>query len=627
MPCPLIPMVGAARGADPYTYAVSRDLWAASVVAPSISGINPGQPVATGWPQLVTINGSNFDPNATVTLRDYGNSGRAYTNRAIISRAANGTSITIRPDFGTTAARWSVEVLNPGNASSGEFPFNVLAQSDTHDFNSAAVVGRQVFYNNSAWDGDPGASASDDLAIASNKTALMPGGTATFANYISYSKGVNGIMVDIANLQGQPTASDFMFRVGNDSTPDGWGAPTLPPTSVTVRAGAGINGSDRVTIIWPDGAITRAWLQVTVRATTATGLSHPEVFYFGNAVGDSGNSTANANVDSADQLAVRSHLTGNANVTNAWDYNRDKKVDLNDLTIARNNSVVSANALQLITPSANTQDVFAPFRGSITWVAEGGNGNVTLSIHWPDTANSGVTIGVGYDMGERTYSQSYADLVAAGVPTAQAQQIANGAGLKGEDAHQFVLSNRDSIGPITPAQRLALFDNTYPTYVTIAIDRYEYHRTHDTAAGGTGLPLSEPLGMPFEQLHWAIQDMVVDFVYQGFGAKLIGYYRPMRAAMNDSFDELISYIANTPAINQYEPGRQRIPFLEQYRNSPHDWASHGGTLANNLLVTGVVTSSPALRTGAVTFASRKQMLSVFRTNRLVLWDVEGNVLA
>ena len=49
------------------------------------------------------------------------------------------------------------------------------------------------------------ASAADDQAIATDKTALLPGETATFANYTSYSLGINGIMVDVADLAGEPT--------------------------------------------------------------------------------------------------------------------------------------------------------------------------------------------------------------------------------------------------------------------------------------------------------------------------------------------------------------------------------------------------------------------------------------
>ena len=60
---------------------------------------------------------------------------------------------------------------------------------------ASSVVGRYIFYSNSKFD-----AASDDNAIATDKQALLPGQTATFANYTSYSQGINGIMVDIAGL-------------------------------------------------------------------------------------------------------------------------------------------------------------------------------------------------------------------------------------------------------------------------------------------------------------------------------------------------------------------------------------------------------------------------------------------
>ena len=45
------------------------------------------------------------------------------------------------------------------------------------------------------------------------------------------------------------------------------------PSSVSLRAGAGIDGSTRITLIWPDGAIKNTWLQVTVKSNTHTGLT------------------------------------------------------------------------------------------------------------------------------------------------------------------------------------------------------------------------------------------------------------------------------------------------------------------------------------------------------------------
>ena len=56
----------------------------------------------------------------------------------------------------------------------------------------SSVVGRNVFYNNSRFDGnDPRATAADDYAIATDKSALLPGQTAKFGNYTSFRGGIN----------------------------------------------------------------------------------------------------------------------------------------------------------------------------------------------------------------------------------------------------------------------------------------------------------------------------------------------------------------------------------------------------------------------------------------------------
>jgi len=123
-----------------------------------------------------------------------------------------------------------------------------------------------VFYNASYWDGnDPAASALDDAAIASDKQPLLPGQTATFANYTSYSLGINGIMIDVSNLPaGTPTAADFEFRAGIGGAPATWPL-AAGPTSIAVRRGAGAGGSDRVTLVWSgEAAVRNQWLRVTV---------------------------------------------------------------------------------------------------------------------------------------------------------------------------------------------------------------------------------------------------------------------------------------------------------------------------------------------------------------------------
>jgi len=215
----------------------------------------------------------------------------------------------------------------------------------------AQVVGRYVFYNNSAFDGnDPSANAADDNAIAPDKQALLPGQTASFANYTSYSRGINGIMVDIENLAGTPTVADLLYNVGNDNNPGSWPCASTP-ISVTVRPGAGLGGSDRVTILWNDGAITNTWLRVTIKATANTGLAEPDVFYFGNAIGETGNSPTDAKVTPTDQVACRNnpHTSQNpADITDVYDFDRDTHVGPTDEIICRNNGTNSTTALKLI---------------------------------------------------------------------------------------------------------------------------------------------------------------------------------------------------------------------------------------------------------------------------------------
>jgi hypothetical protein len=248
----------------------------------------------------------------------------------------------------------------------------------------ATVVSRSIFYNGSAWDGnDPAANANDDAAIAPDKMALLPGGIATLSNYTSYSRGINGVMVDISGLGATLTANDFTFRIGNNSNPGTW--PSAPaPSSITVRPGAGVGGSDRITLIWADNQIQDTWLQVTVQATQNTRLASPDVFYFGNAIGESGNSPLNATVTSADALQVLNNINPlPGTLTLALDFNRDKKVTSADALIVLNNLAVGPSALQLINLSANQLAPMAlgssTSSGSHAWAMSGASPSVLAS--------------------------------------------------------------------------------------------------------------------------------------------------------------------------------------------------------------------------------------------------------
>lgn len=219
----------------------------------------------------------------------------------------------------------------------------------------ASVVGRYVFYNHSTWDGNNGLlTVNDDMAIATDKAALLPGQTATFTNYTSYSLGLNGVMVDVSRLANVSalSAADFELRVGNSADPSVWAAAPAP-TTVAVRAGAGVGGSHRVAIAWSNNAIQNQWLRIKVKPTATTGLIAEDVFYFGNAIGETGNDPANAFVNAFDAGLVRDHFQSSfpipAGIDNPYDINRDMQVNAFDLGLVRDHFAGFGSALTLFT--------------------------------------------------------------------------------------------------------------------------------------------------------------------------------------------------------------------------------------------------------------------------------------
>jgi subtilisin-like proprotein convertase family protein len=237
---------------------------------------------------------------------------------------------------------------------------------------TASIQARQLFYKDSTkWNVTnanlPG--FSDDNAIAPDKSAYLPGAAgSTFANVSTYMNGINGIMVDLAGVHGTITANDFEFKVGNNNSPSSWGTP-LATANVMVRAGAGQGGSDRIEITWGNGAIKNTWLQVIVRGNDAlggsnanTGLAASDVFYFGNAVGDSGAADSGAySVTSADEISARGdpHGVGNpAAISNVNDFNRDGLVNSSDQITSRSNTTTLGTQLKVLSIGAGGP--FAP---------------------------------------------------------------------------------------------------------------------------------------------------------------------------------------------------------------------------------------------------------------------------
>jgi glucose/arabinose dehydrogenase len=277
---------------------------------------------------------------------------------------ATGASYTLpSATAADSGARFSVVVTNAaGTATSADATLTVAPPAPV-------LVGRYVFYNNSAFDGrDPAADARDDAAIAPDKQALLPGQRATFSNLTSYSRGINGVMVDVNGLPAAATitGANFAFQTGRG---DGTWAAVGAPATVSVRPGAGASGSARVTITWADGVIANRWLRVTFTPNPAAASPiNQDVFYFGNLRGDTGDVSGpdgvRFSVGAFDTLRTRRAIPARtAPIDNPFDHNRDGRITTLDRAITQRNRsrsvLLFTAAPPPLAPAASDEDLLS----------------------------------------------------------------------------------------------------------------------------------------------------------------------------------------------------------------------------------------------------------------------------
>ena len=177
---------------------------------------------------------------------------------------------------------------------------------------ASSVVGQFLFYNQSGTStrydhNDLAINSFDDLAIATDKTAYTweDPNAATFANVSSYSKGINGIMVDISGSHPSITAADFIFRVGNNNSPGTVGHGQCSHQRLGAGRGRHQRFGSRRDHLEHRRAPIKQWLEVITLANANTGLAQKvgypvgqgDAFFFGNALGDTGVGDTTANCD------------------------------------------------------------------------------------------------------------------------------------------------------------------------------------------------------------------------------------------------------------------------------------------------------------------------------------------
>lgn len=198
-------------------------------------------------------------------------------------------------------------------------------------------------------------------------------------------------------------------------------------------------------------------------------------------------------------------------------------------------------------------------------------------IYWPETASSGVTLGIGYDIGGRDAASTKEELIAAGMPESQADKISKGAGKKGAAAQQFVEANKTSIGEIPDAVAEALFQETFRSKVAEAKKlatgkkaakdgggNYVNARgreVQDQVAEGTYVMTEEQ----WDGLHPAMVELIADMKFQG------GFYAYDRIAKvnaaliaNDG-DDLAQFKAVAALFEASE--EDEISYMDQYHDS------------------------------------------------------------
>ena len=180
--------------------------------------------------------------------------------------------------------------------------------------------------------------------IAMDSAPTFPGEGLDSSAVSNYSRGINGIVVDIAAdvlpADGADVnVGDFRFRVANLDDPGSWSIAPSPP-SITVTSSGVV---DQIRITWPDDSIRYERLQVTLLAGEDTGLSVDDVFYFVSLPGDA---DRNGVIDHQDYDIWSVEKFTVADSTTRSDFNRDGFVDGTDFNVlvARSNGAVGRNA-------------------------------------------------------------------------------------------------------------------------------------------------------------------------------------------------------------------------------------------------------------------------------------------
>lgn len=155
-------------------------------------------------------------------------------------------------------------------------------------------------------------------------------------------------------------------------------------------------------------------------------------------------------------------------------------------------------------------------------------------LHLPPKFSSGVTLGRGYDMGNRSTGEIYSTLRLAGIEEYKAVICSKASYLKGRQAAQFVKVYGPLVGEITHSQQIRLFEIVYREKLNYAKGVYSRNSRH------------VPDALPWFKVDKVIRDVFVDTIYQG-NKTAPEMVRIMASGL--SRDEIAQYLKNEPVFS------------------------------------------------------------------------------
>ncbi len=168
--------------------------------------------------------------------------------------------------------------------------------------------------------------------------------------------------------------------------------------------------------------------------------------------------------------------------------------------------------------------------------------NFSRILQWPPKFASGVTLGRGYDMGNRSAGEIYSTLRQAGIEEYKAVICSKASHLKGREAGQFVKVYGPLVGEITHHQQIKLFYIAYKEKLDYGKGVYYRQSRH------------VPNALPWNRVDEEIREVFIDTLYQG---NVTASEMVKIMASNGSREQIISYLRNDFMLSG-DPRRNKI---------------------------------------------------------------------